>query len=655
MKITAFIVSCFFCLQLQAQSSDTIDSLKRNIDSHTMQDSVRVKAIYQYLRVTLYNSAGHKPYITEMLTISRKINFPYGIRKGLAMAVKYYGDRGDFRQSFSYADSLTIFLKNDSSYAAKRERGILYWDMANNYNRIGDYYKSIEYYFLAIRVFEKFDDKNYLCSLYGNLSSIYTHTADSAKSMEYIQKALAIAEVSDNDDLKCRTLMNYANELLNKDLFFKTLEVLNTAEPFVVKLQNATYSQYYFYIKGDLALRQKEYARALSHLKKSLQLAKVDNDAHQTTGVMSLMFDCLNAMNNPSEAKVYLDSTLLLAEKAGLKMRRKEVYDGFAIWYDKKGDYRNSSEYLKRSIALNDSILSDENNKRTASLEMRYQVESKEAEIKNLKTERELQRLSIRQKSILNYILIGTAITILVISVLAYRNYRQTQKLQQRRIAELETEKQLAAMEAVLKGEEQERSRLAKDLHDGLGGMLSGIKYSFNTMKENLVMTPENHQAFERSMDMLDSSIKEMRRVAHNMMPESLVRFGLDTALKDFCNDINQSCALQVSYQSIGLADVQLEQTTAITVYRIIQELISNTLKHAAAKTAIIQLAKMGTQLSVTVEDDGKGFDTILIKQAKGMGWSNIQHRVDFLKGKLDVDSQAGKGTSVHIEMNSNK
>jgi two-component system, NarL family, sensor kinase len=181
--------------------------------------------------------------------------------------------------------------------------------------------------------------------------------------------------------------------------------------------------------------------------------------------------------------------------------------------------------------------------------------------------------------------------------------------------------------------------------------MLSGIKYSLNTMKGNLIMTPDNHQAFERSMDMLDSSIKEMRRVAHNMMPEALVKFGLNTALIDFCNDINQSGALQVRYQSIGLENAVLDPTAAITIYRIVQELINNVLKHAAAKTAIVQLSKTNGTIAVTVEDDGKGFDTGILKQSKGIGWSNIQSRVDFLKGNLDVQSQAGKGTSVHIEL----
>ena len=100
-------------------------------------------------------------------------------------------------------------------------------------------------------------------------------------------------------------------------------------------------------------------------------------------------------------------------------------------------------------------------------------------------------------------------------------------------------------------------------------------------------MTPENHQAFERSMDLLDSSIKEMRRVAHNMMPEALVRFGLNAALQDYCNDLNRTGALRIDYQSIGLANLNLDQSTSITIYRIVQELITNAIRHASATTVM--------------------------------------------------------------------
>lgn len=169
-------------------------------------------------------------------------------------------------------------------------------------------------------------------------------------------------------------------------------------------------------------------------------------------------------------------------------------------------------------------------------------------------------------------------------------------------------------------------------------------------MKGNLIMTPENQLAFERSMDMLDSSIKEMRRVAHNMMPEALVRFGLDTALKDFCQDINQSGAIALSYQSIGLEGTPLEQTTTITIYRIVQELVSNIIKHANATSAIVQLDCKQNIITLTVEDDGKGVDISTLQQSKGIGWGNIQNRVDFLKGKVNVRSSPEKGTSILVE-----
>jgi signal transduction histidine kinase len=344
-------------------------------------------------------------------------------------------------------------------------------------------------------------------------------------------------------------------------------------------------------------------------------------------------------------AKKNIGEALEIATKDTLKDELKNIYTVLSYIAAGEGDHKNSLWAMQKKDSIQDALFNDEVIRTSAELQTRYETEKKDKQL-------ELQGAQLQYRMMMNYVLFGSVATILIISLLFYRNYRQKQKLQQLRISELETEKQLNSTEAVLKGEEQERIRLAKDLHDGLGGMLSGIKYSLNAMKGNLIMTPENHQAFERSMDMLDSSIKEMRRVAHNMMPEALVRFGLDTALKDYCNDLNQSGALQVRYQSIGLANEGPDQTTAVTIYRIVQELIGNTLKHAAAKTAIVQITKTDGLLALTVEDDGKGFEPALVKQSKGMGWTNIQHRVDFLKGKLDIHAAPGKGTSVHIEFN---
>jgi two-component system, NarL family, sensor kinase len=193
---------------------------------------------------------------------------------------------------------------------------------------------------------------------------------------------------------------------------------------------------------------------------------------------------------------------------------------------------------------------------------------------------------------------------------------------------------------------------LAKDLHDGLGGMLSGIKYSFNNMKENLILTTDTAQAFSRSMDMLDNSIKEMRRVAHNMMPEPLLRYGLDKTLQDYAGEINKSGIVTVAYQSMGMENISVENTTAITIYRIVQELLNNVIKHAGAKQVLVQLLARDNKLVVNVEDDGKGFDTAIIGRVEGIGWENIKSRIEFLKGTLDVQSAEGKGTAVNMEFN---
>ncbi|MNL37659.1 Sensor histidine kinase ComP [compost metagenome] len=173
-------------------------------------------------------------------------------------------------------------------------------------------------------------------------------------------------------------------------------------------------------------------------------------------------------------------------------------------------------------------------------------------------------------------------------------------------------------------------------------------------MKENLIMTPDNAHAFERSIDMLDSSIQEMRRVAHNMMPEILVKYGLDTALKEFCTEMNNSGVIHINYQSMGMNNTNIQQTTAVTIYRIIQELVNNSIKHAKAGNVLVQLHQSEQEklLAVTVEDDGNGFDIDQLKQSEGMGWLNIRNRIEFLKGKVDLRSEPGKGTSIMIEIN---
>jgi signal transduction histidine kinase len=472
------------------------------------------------------------------------------------------------------------------------------------YMQMSQYDKAIVYGEKAVQQSRQLKLPAFLAQSLSNLAMSYNGKKMPEKAMPLLVEALAITKNLGSTNMESSILLNLADIALGKSDYVTVKKYSERSLELFRQMKSLSGEVTALRALGICYLHEKDFAKATSYVQQSLEIAKANNYKTEKASA-------LKVLSNISFAT---------------------------------GDLEAGEKYYGESEAVLTSMIEDVLSEKSADLEKKYETDKKDTQLK-------LQHAEIQRKNMYNYIFAGGAAILLIISLLSYRNYQQKQKLQQQRINELETQQQLTATEAVLKGEEQERTRLAKDLHDGLGGMLSGIKYSFNTMKGNLIMTPDNAQAFERSMDMLDSSIKEMRRVAHNMMPEALVKFGLNTALKDFCNDINQSGALQVSYQSIGLESAEIAQTTSISVYRIVQELINNTMKHASAKSAIVQVAKSGNQLTVTVEDDGKGFNAAVLDQPIGMGWSNIKSRVDFLKGKLDIQSTPATGTSVHIEL----
>ena len=235
-----------------------------------------------------------------------------------------------------------------------------------------------------------------------------------------------------------------------------------------------------------------------------------------------------------------------------------------------------------------------------------------------------------------------------IIGFLAYKNYQNKQKLQAQRIQELEIEKQLFATQALLQGQEDERSRMAKELHDGLGGLLSGVKLNLNNMQKKLIITEEDGAAFEKSIHLLDESISELRRVAHNLMPESILKFGLDGAISEFLQSMKNE-NLNIIYQSYHIEN-GLGKQLDISVYRIIQELVNNAIKHSGATEILVQVRKDEGLLVMDVEDNGKGFDSQSMSKESGMGLAGIKSRVNYWKGKLEIDS--GKsGTAVHVEI----
>jgi signal transduction histidine kinase len=504
---------------------------------------------------------------------------------------------------------------------------------------------ALHYCLQGAKIIESFGDKTAQARMNNGMQLLYYYLPNYEKASFYGEKAVRQAREVKDDNLLLQSLSNLSMSYKDLQQLDKSLSVLTEALNLAEKAGDVYSASAILLNMGGVYLEKKDYAQLRKYGLKSLDLHReIGAKDGECTSLRAIAISYLQEGNYPL-ALEYAQKAYNIADSNNYKLEKASCLKTLSNISYAMQDLKQGEIYFNESDDMVEALFKETYLQSAAEFEKKYESDKKDNRLK-------LQQAELQRKNFLNTMLIVAGVTLLLLLLLSYRNYSQKQIIQQQRINELETEKKLTATEAVLKGEEQERTRLAKDLHDGLGGMLSGIKYSFQNMKGNLIMTPDNQQAFERSMDMLDSSIKEMRRVAHNMMPEALVKFGLDTALKDFCNDINQNGIVKIDYQSIDMESAGIDQTTAINIYRIVQELVNNILKHASAKSVFLQVTNTNGQLSVTVEDDGKGFDTSILTLEKGMGWNNIQSRIKFLNGKIDVQSDPGKGTSIHFELN---
>jgi signal transduction histidine kinase len=222
------------------------------------------------------------------------------------------------------------------------------------------------------------------------------------------------------------------------------------------------------------------------------------------------------------------------------------------------------------------------------------------------------------------------------------------QQMQMEQIKFLERQQQVVSLQSMVNGQETERTRIAKDLHDGLGGLFSTVKMYFSTLEHEQQQLKEN-ELFKKSYEMVDTAATEVRRIAHNMMPEVLMKLGLVQALNDLCSSFSASRMLQVSLQVNGMEE-RLSPSTEIMLYRIVQELLNNIAKHAQATEAIVQFIRDGSRLSVTVEDNGKGFNAAAADGKKQVGLDSVKSRVDYLNGHISIESGSNIGTTVMMD-----
>ncbi|RYE56461.1 MAG: hypothetical protein EOP48_07975 [Sphingobacteriales bacterium] len=341
----------------------------------------------------------------------------------------------------------------------------------------------------------------------------------------------------------------------------------------------------------------------------------------------------------------------------GSKSAKIDALINLSDYYYKVGNIYQALQYTREAFSLKDSLIRETKTNQITILGTIYESQKQQREISKLHLEKEKSIVMESKRLLINKVLSFAVAALLIVIYLAYNNFkrgrrlnRQQQEIQQQKIAELQTNKQLLTIEAMLNVQEEERSRIAKDLHDGIGSLLSGTKLSLLNVKEKLATSADDKMLFQKALSLLDITIADLRIVAQNLMPEALTKFGLEEALKDLCDRVQYSSGINVVGIQLPHKRI-LDGTAQVYIYRIIQELVNNVVKHAAAKNIIVQMSVLEDRITMVVEDDGKGFDTASLKNNTGAGISNIMYRVQYFNGTIDISSSPGNGTSINIEL----
>lgn len=264
-----------------------------------------------------------------------------------------------------------------------------------------------------------------------------------------------------------------------------------------------------------------------------------------------------------------------------------------------------------------------------------------------LEKQKRSQDLAIANQKMWRNIIIGVALMALLLLAFFYNRYRLRQKnIFQREMMRQQNE----LFNAVSVAQEQERKRIAQDLHDSLGSVLSAARLKMGALKEDYPgIAARDH--FISSMQLIDEASSELRSISYNIMPATLSKLGLVPALKNLTEKISSAGDLQVTFITHDLTE-RLSEQAELSIYRIILELINNVVKHSGAAKATVQLIRYPGYINITVEDNGNGFDVAKTTEGRaGIGLGSVFARVDYLKGRMDIDSAIGKGTTIFIEI----
>ena len=349
--------------------------------------------------------------------------------------------------------------------------------------------------------------------------------------------------------------------------------------------------------------------------------------------------DIYNRRLMPDSALLLLKSGLAIAASINHREFKRDAFEQIAIAFSQMKTYDSAFIYQNRFSKLKDSILNESSQQEIFQRDADLQIERQQ----------QLQRAAIQRQKMWRNIIIGIALFSLITLGLLYNRYRLRQG---NRYQQQLNRQQNELFNAIALTQDQERKRIAEDIHDSLGSILSAAKLKLSALKEgHSSLSEEQTEKYMITLQLLDEASSELRNISHNIMPATLSKLGLVAALRNLITTISSHSGLQISFSTHDF-DKRLDEKTEMSIYRVILELINNVVKHAAADKVTVQLIRYPDYINITIEDNGKGFDySKALEQKNGIGLGNVLSRVNYMKGSINVDAAPGRGTTVIIDV----
>ena len=597
-----------------------IEAAKRNLNDAAKADSLAALAFLHAKHGGTLNQVGEAAFLICFSNLERAYT---KAERWADTATTYFERAGNL----TWAGYVTRNIGLQAGIANKSDAGLGYLQRSLHY-------------------FEKAKDTLMLAHTYASISLAYhNYVFDYQKGLEYGFKGLTTLDQMLRPDKAVRWVIQNAIAI-NYDDNNQHAEALdyhyrNIAYAPSDKRLASTYNNI-----GNSYKKLKRFHEAESYFLKSVPLTK-NTDDNDRDYALATVYNNLShlswELNRRRKAEAYRDSAIFYSIKSNHPQKLIETYYDSYLMCETHGDYKNASRFLKTYLTIKDSIFTAEKQKTVYELEQKYQTAKKEEQIATLEASSRIKDLELSQSRATIVIVIASFGLTGALLFLLYKRSRYKQHIAHIRETE---ELQRQRFTAVLEAEENERSRVAKDLHDGIGQLLSVAKLTLSAVEDE---KEENMRMIRNSMSVLDQATKEVRAISHNMMPAALTDIGLSVALEDLFSKVNEAKLLQMKLEAIDLEE-RLPLSVEIAVYRVIQEVINNMIKHSKADRISVRIRRQGSAVSLAISDNGIGFEKEVIAKSKGLGWKNILSRISMLNGEIEVDSQPGAGTSVSIQ-----